>query len=234
MKASSAALLGVFLLIVAIGCGETSKTGGASSKARTAADRGARTEGVNAPASGPHAFGDYDSDEYVARAIGGDADSDDNMKRRDRDNDLDNRGGTYFDVDDKISLDFGHPAGAADRRAITELVKRYYVLAAADDGAGACALLSAPIATSIPQTIGTGGPWYFRGRTCAEIMTKIFAKNVYQLAAYAASIRVVTVGVDHDEAVTVFAVKGHPGRGTRALREHGIWRMNALVDFELI
>jgi hypothetical protein len=190
---------------------------------------------AHAPASGPHAFADYDSDEYEPVKGHGDSDNDDERRAKDRDNDADNKTGSYFDVDDSISLGFGKSASAADRRAVSEAIARYYALAAAHDGVKACGLLAAPIAQSLPQTVGGfGGPTYYKGKTCGEVLTKIFEANVHQLATYATSMRVVKVGVENNEAVAVFAVKDHPGRAIRLRHEHGAWKVDGPVDYELI
>lgn len=46
-----------------------------------------------------------------------------------------------IDGDDYAILDFGHPADAAEKGKIAALVRRYYEVAVAEDGAKACSML---------------------------------------------------------------------------------------------
>ena len=175
---------------------------------------------------------DYDNDDYQPH--GDDADNDDLVKPRDRDNDIDNSSGSYFDGDDRIVRAFGHAASATDRQAITAFVKRYYRVAAALDGAKGCAMQSASISKSLPEVLGRRpGPPYLSGKTCAEVLTKVFRQNYRQIVVYAANLQVSSVRLGGQEGYAILAFKGLPGRALRLFREHGVWKIGALLDGEL-
>jgi hypothetical protein len=186
----------------------------------------------NIAATNPHNFGDYDPDDYDTRFS--DGDNDDIRGPRDRDNDLDNKTGSYYDRDDSSVRAFGRPAGPADQRAITALVKRYFTAAAADDGHMACSLLYSKLAKIIPESYGKPpGPAYLRGKTCPEVMTKLFERNHEQLSAYIASLQVAGVRIDHDGGRAVLRFAALPGRQIEVEREHKKWKIYALLDREL-
>jgi hypothetical protein len=186
----------------------------------------------NIAATNPHYFGDYDPDDYNTRLS--DGDNDDIRGPRDRDNDLDNKTGSYYDRDDSSVRAFGRPAGAADRRAITALVERYFAAAATDDGHVACSLLYSKLARIIPESYGKPpGPAYLRGKTCPEVMTKLFARNHEQLSTYIASLQVASVRLDHNSGLAVLRFAALPGRQVEVEREHKKWKIYALLDREL-
>jgi hypothetical protein len=68
----------------------------------------------------------------------------------------------------------GPPGTAADTRAVGVVVKRFYATVAANDGARACKLLYAPLRNAMAEDYGTYGPSYMHGKSCAEVMTKVF------------------------------------------------------------
>jgi hypothetical protein len=189
-------------------------------------------------------FGDYDEDEYRRinpKTEPSDGDNDDLWDgdaldphgKPDGDNDHDNSSGTYFDSDD-TPLREGRPATQAERAQIAELLKRYYRLAARGEGEPACSIVQSSVAASIAETLGRPpGPSYYRGDTCAAVLSKVFGVNHTQLAAYDASLRVAAVRVKGVQATVVMAFAGHAGRQTRLVHERGKWRFATILDEEL-
>lgn len=181
----------------------------------------------------PSITGDYDGDDDYA-SHGSDGDNDDSSRPKDRDNDFDNPTHSYFDGDDSSVRGFGHAASAVDRRAITALVKRYYALADAEDGAAACPMIVPSLANSVVEALGgPGGPPFAHGKTCAEVMTSVFAHYHRQLAADTVTLRVSGVRVDGRVGVAVLAFRTLPGRQINVARMGAGWRIDILLDTEL-
>lgn len=179
-----------------------------------------------------HIFGDDDSDDdKVARY--GDADNDDNNKPTDKDSDFDNGSNSYYDSDDNV-LAFGRSPGASTRQMIARLVVGYHAAAAREDGARACLLLYSTLAKAVPEDQGGPvGPPYLRGGDCAAVMSKLFKHDHLQLAAYAARLKVAAVRVRGDRGFAVLSFKGLPGRQIAVEREHGVWKIDTLLNGEL-
>jgi hypothetical protein len=176
--------------------------------------------------------GDYDKDDYYSHES--DADNDDIKTSRDKDNDSDNKGNSYYDSDDKVIRAFGRAADAAERRTIMALIKRDFAVAATEDGQTACSMIAANIAKGVPETLGRPpGPPYLQGTTCAVIMSKVFKQNHQQLAIYAATLEVTGVRVDGSRGLVVLRFRTLPGREIAIVRESGAWKLGVLIDREL-
>jgi hypothetical protein len=230
-------LFGLIAIAFAGGLGGTG-CGGASTNARPAhgATGTAKTGGgpnrTITDATHLKYFADYDPDDYSGG--NGDADNDDIKGPKDRDNDADNKTGSYYDRDDNSFRAFGHAARPADRKAITALVRRYIAVAAAGDGASACTLLYSALAKAVPETYGQPpGPAYLRGKTCAEVTTKLYARDHEQLHAYLRTLEVTGVRLDHNTGLVVLRFTGLPGRRIEVERERKGWKIGALLDREL-
>jgi hypothetical protein len=222
-------LVAIPLAIASItACGSQGTSSAVSTSTKSAPEGGAVSGAMPAVRK---AFGDYDKDDY---GPGDDADNDDSNARKDRDNDSDNPTNSYFDGDDSSVLGFGHAASSTEARAITDLVRSYYAAAAARDGKTACALLYLPLAESVAEDLGqSSGPPYLRGNSCSIVMSKVFTLNNKQLSAYAARLKVSTVRIKKNNGQAVLSFKTLPGRVLALEREHGTWKIGALVDSEL-
>ncbi len=229
-RRSTNTLLGVLAIaLLSAGC---DACGGAGSAASTTTRR-MGTSALVAPVA-RDLSSDYDGDDYGRKSLGGDADDDDIGAPTDRDGDTDNGSGSYYDGDDSRARDFGHAADTAERTAITALVKRYYTAIAAQDGAAACPMVVSAEASSVPETLGRpGGPPNSRGKTCAVVMSKVFALFHKQLSVEAAELEVTGVRVKGNEGVVVLGFKSLPGRQIGVAREGGVWKVTSLVDSEL-
>jgi hypothetical protein len=140
------------------------------------------------------------------------------------DNDRDGDGG----ADDNL---WGHAASAADRRDIVALVKRYYAIAAAGDGARACAILYSLFAEEVPETYGEppGDP-ALRGKTCAAVMSKVFKQRRRQLIQEAPSLKVIGVRIRGLRGLALLSFRGIGERDILVHREKRLWRIDALLD----
>jgi hypothetical protein len=105
------------------------------------------------------------------------------------------------------------------------LVGHYYAAAAAEDGAGACALTYFILVETLPEDYGgPPGPQYLRGATtCQAVLSRVFAHFHARLT------RPMTVtGVRVDGALA-YAVLGSttmaPGY-MEARRERGAWKID--------
>jgi hypothetical protein len=114
----------------------------------------------------------------------------------DRDND-----GDHNDDDGRV-LGFGQPADPSGRRAITELITRYFAAATAGDGARACAMLEPRL--RVATVAQDGGPSAtLHGATCATVMTKQFELRHRELVEKNAALRVIAVRVKGGRAIGV-------------------------------
>lgn len=182
-----------------------------------------------------HFGGDYDPDDYNGHE--NDGDNDDSNEPRDRDNDFDGNNSNnkiYYDSDDTRIRAFGHAPSVTDRRAITRLVKHYFAVAATEDGQTACSMIVASMARAVPEDLGQPpGPPYLRGKTCAAVMSKLFKQNRRQLTVYSTMLEVTGVRLDRNRGVAVLGFTALPGRQIQVVREHGTWKIDALLDREL-
>jgi hypothetical protein len=140
------------------------------------------------------------------------------------DNDNDGDGGG----DD---LNWGHAASAADRRAVTALVRRYYTLADMGDGAAACSLIYSIFAEEVPEVYGEGsGEPGLRGKTCAVVVSKLFRLRRGQLSVDVASLDVRRVRVKELRGLAILSFRNMPERDIPVHREHRVWKIEALID----
>jgi hypothetical protein len=152
---------------------------------------------------------------------------------RDKDNDRDNRTGSYYDKDDEAVLRYGRAASPAEERAIVSLVRQYYQAAATANGAAACPLLYSILAEVIPEEYGeTSGP--LRGTTCAAVMSKLFKQHQQQLAGELARLKVTGVRIEGTLgwAVLNFGANRPPGH-IRTRIDSGAWRIRELLPAEM-
>jgi hypothetical protein len=155
--------------------------------------------------------------------------------REDQDKDYDDSSDSYFDGDDYNSVNYPHAADAADKQAVTRLVKRYFVAAAAADGASGCSMIYSLFAETIPETLGlppTGTPSLY-GRTCAVVMTKLFKQEHRKLAVEAATLHVAAVRVNEMRGFALLQFKGIPPQSINVHLERGVWKINETVAIEV-
>jgi hypothetical protein len=140
------------------------------------------------------------------------------------------------DTNNNRSLDFGHEAGEPEKRIITALVKRYYAIALAGNGAEACALIYSPLAESVPEDYGSNqppGPPYMKGTTCRMVLDGLFQHFHAQLAAEVPQLKVTGVRLIEHHGNVELSFGRLPEREILVGREGRVWRMAALLDREL-
>jgi hypothetical protein len=146
----------------------------------------------------------------------------------------------HKDEDDYSTRNYGHAASAGDKRTIVALVKRYYAVAAADDGARACVLIYSSLAkgsnlgeaAEVAYPPAPGVP-PLRGRSCAQIMSLLFKEDHQQLAADVATIEVTSVRVKGRYGLALLGFRTSPERQIPVRRERGVWKIDTLLDEEL-
>lgn len=226
-----AAALAALCCLGVCSCGAGAGVSATGRSSSAAASTGAASYGGNRVSG--FIAGDYDKDDIEGSRYS-DADNDDSTQRKDADNDFDSAGSGYYDGDDRPILRFGRAAGGGESRAVGALVRRYYAAAVAGDGAAGCSTLAPTVARSAVEGLGRPpGPPYYRGGTCAAVLSRLFAVNRPQLVAHAHALSAVSARVAGDSGIAVLRFGGLPGRSLRLARVRGVWRLDTLVDEEL-
>jgi hypothetical protein len=154
------------------------------------------------------------------------------IPKADSDKDVD--GGPQDDTSDSVVLDFGHPAGTRDRRAIAQLVKRYYGIAVNEEGSRACALIATPLSKSVAEDYGQSpGPAYARGKTCTAVMTLFFRHFHSQLATRLPQLAVSHVQVSNRRGLAVLKFGAMPERQMPVVREGTTWKVESILDYDV-
>jgi hypothetical protein len=225
-RALSAFALSVLLGLCAAGCGSSSGKALSSSHS-TASTTTASAEGHTLTSTvippGQRLRGDGDADNPA------DIDGNGDLDKTDHDNDYPVPASYKLpDADDKAVFAYGHRPSAGASRAISSLVKRYYAIASAADGAKACSMLLPTFAASLAEDYGQpGGPSYLRGdKTCQAIMSMLF-KHVHQQLAEA--IQIIEVRVDGGSARVIFGSRTMPASEIFLTRAGSSWRVEQLL-----
>lgn len=96
--------------------------------------------------------------------------------------------------DDEEVERYVRPADAAEVQAAASFVKAYFAAALHEDGAAGCALLVPSLAAGLGKSYERPSvPSYLRGKTCAAVMTKLFASRHKLIVAEAAGVRITAV-----------------------------------------
>jgi hypothetical protein len=153
-----------------------------------------------------------------------DVDFDDDVK--------DNAHKGYRDRDDGPAVGFGHPASAADHRAIKSVVKRYFAAAAADDATTACSLTFSLLADALSEDYGHApGPLYLRNaKSCKEIFLLLF-KHLHTQIVW--PFKVTSVRVRGLRAYALLGSPTMPASMTELRRELGVWKLDQVLSTPL-
>jgi hypothetical protein len=127
----------------------------------------------------------------------------------------------------------GHGANAADKSAITTVVRSYFLAATAGDGAKGCSLLASNLATAVAaeenQPTATGNK-----STCATSLTQFFKEQHERLVAEDVKTMVFTgVHVEGDFGSVTLGFKAMPQTEMVLQREGHTWKIAALFDSPL-
>lgn len=228
------ALFALALLGVSVAaCGGASKTSDPASRVSSTAPASGATPATTTTSSTATSSQGYlnDGDNDII----GDADND-NKHDNDNDNTEDHKledNGDYHDSDDHGIMTFGHPANAADRLAITSVVRRYYAVAAAGDGEKACSMLVPTLAKATTEDYGHGsaGPSYLSsGETCPAVLALLFKHFHAQLTT---AINITRVRVSGDRAVALLGSRATPASYISIQRQDGVWKIGTLLGAAL-
>jgi hypothetical protein len=151
----------------------------------------------------------------------------------DKDND---GGGPTDEKNNSRDMHFGRAASVSDQRKVTALVKRYYATALTGDGAKACSMLYSTLAEAVPEDYGEfSGPPYMRGsKSCQEGMTLLLAHFHAQLAAEVPKLAVTRVRLIEHHGFALLSFGSLPEREIVVDREGHTWKIDGLIDSELV
>jgi hypothetical protein len=130
--------------------------------------------------------------------------------------------------EDSPVLRFGYAASLAEVRAIASLVRRYYGDGAAGDGASACSLLYSLLRESVVEEYAQSPG--LRGKTCAEVLSKLFKRRHRDLAGDVAALKLTIVRVGGDRGLALVRFGATRERRVLVRRERGAWKMGVLLD----
>jgi hypothetical protein len=126
---------------------------------------------------------------------------------------------------------YGTAASASEQAAVTSTVKAYYAAVAADRGTTACALLSTRIQGAIVRSLGHSA--LLQGKGCATILTVLFRHPAGQAGAISPAVTVTGLRVSGDQGYALISTKAKPKGDIRVEREHGAWKVAALIGSAL-
>jgi hypothetical protein len=137
-----------------------------------------------------------------------------------------------IDGDDYRVLNFGHAASVSQTREVKVLVRRYYAAAAAADGKRACSLLYFIQVEAIPEDYGHVRR--LRGRTCGEVLSKLFKLRHALLAGENASLRIGRIRLASPNGFVILRFAGSHEWRQVALRHVGRrWTFRDVNDVPL-
>ena len=142
---------------------------------------------------------------------------------------------------DDIGRRYGHAPSAVEKRAITDLIKRYYAVAAAGDGRKACAMIAPGLIRgqslaegAIPKEfIPVSGSSVFRHKGCAQIASLIFSIDRQLLAEEVPTLQALSVRIKGSQGLVVLGFRTSPERQMPVERVHGAWRVGAMLDLQI-
>jgi hypothetical protein len=153
----------------------------------------------------------------------------------DADGDRDSRNGQGYDPDDRETFDFGRAARTADVHAVSEVLRRYYEMAAAGEGRWACRLVYSLIAEqTVEEYMTSEQPGSSNaGMDCAVVLSRLFKQRHAELARKAAVLRIKVVRVMGNRGVALIDVGALADHHIFVHRERGAWKIYSLFDTEL-
>jgi hypothetical protein len=152
----------------------------------------------------------------------------------DKDNDV---GAPNDDTNNNSVLNYGSEASPADKRAVAAVLKRYYALAAADEGTEACAMLDEVLSEAVAEDYGKGsaGPSYLKaGTSCPQVMDLLFVHYRNQLAVELPKLEVARVRLIGHRGFAILHFGRLPEREISVVREGHVWKLGELLDSEVL
>jgi hypothetical protein len=130
--------------------------------------------------------------------------------------------------DDKVFVDYGNRASPADRRAITALVKRYYVAAASADGGKACPMVYGLIAERLTEEYAQAHG--MSSGSCATALSALFKQRHGQLASDPSLLKVTRIRIGGDKGYVFVFLGSVPEPYLTVHREEGAWKIESLFE----
>jgi hypothetical protein len=193
------------LCLALAGCGEASKGGGADVRVSSHAGNSPVEANSGIAAPGSYLKGDGD-----------------------KDNDDTNHPNPRLSDDIPFLVSYGKEASPAEKRAITEVIKRYYAAAVAQDGAVACPLLYPALATVLIQGAGQ------QGDACAAALSRLFNQHHAQLVAdRVPTMIVISVRLGSSLGVAELGFQAMPRGNILLAKEGRTWKIDAILDSEM-
>jgi ketosteroid isomerase-like protein len=213
MRRLPALLAAALLAAAVVACGQVSKVNGSSSLAASAGGSATPTPSSPAPSGG-----------YLK--VDGDQDDDDRAHASRAVND-----------DRELFETYGNSAGAADKRAVSALVKSYFAAAAAGDAAKDCSLLQADLVANLAARGASSSQGKSSGQSaraaCARSMSALLAQQHRRLADEVPTMLVTGVHVRGDVGLAVLGFRRMPEGEIVVEREGNAWKVDALLDSEM-
>jgi hypothetical protein len=128
--------------------------------------------------------------------------------------------------DDHIAI-YGHEAAGSQRQEILRLVTRYYKAAAADDGRAACKMIHRQLASSVVEDYGQTPR--NRGKTCAEVMNKIFRHVEGQPPSVLARTRVTGIRIRRKEGFAQLTSSSMRAGEIALVKDGMAWKVAVLI-----
>lgn len=127
---------------------------------------------------------------------------------------------------------FGKAAGESELAVVRKTIKTYYADLAADRGAAACALLGPRIHHSIERSLGGTRLGHGQGG-CTGIMAMVFRHHPGRPSTLPTLVAVTGMRVSGDRGYALISTKQRPSSEIRIERDHGVWKMAALIGSPL-
>jgi hypothetical protein len=145
------------------------------------------------------------------------------------------------DRDDANVRWYGHESSTAERRAVAAVVRRYIAAAGAGNGAMACSMVysslagSSELSRAVPQEYAPApGSSALRGRKCPEVASMLFQLDRRRLVAEVATVQVVSLRVEGSRGWAVLGFRTMPERVIAVAREGRAWKIDGLLDSEML
>jgi hypothetical protein len=147
--------------------------------------------------------------------------------KEDGDKDSDDAHGSGAQDDEAFLASYGPQADPATTRAIAEVLRSYYAASLAGNGAAACGLLNAALATALAsQQSQAGGT-----SACAAAIAPVLAQQHQRLLAEEpATMSVIGVHVKGSLGLAVLGFKRSPESVIVVTRTGNVWKIDALFD----
>jgi hypothetical protein len=139
------------------------------------------------------------------------------------------------DPNNGSARNYGHAASAADTRAITTLLERYYAIALAGEGVKACPMIDSGLVKAVPLDYGKLGPSYLRGgKTCAAVLSLLFQHEHQKLAAEVPQLKFLSMRLESNHGLVLLGFGSLPERLITVVHEGSVWKVAMLLDGEVV